>query len=1103
MASRFDNIQSRSIYVGASTNPDPALGDLGIDGNLGVGTPTPISAISVYRGAGTNAYIEVSGNGNALGSTSMLYGQDSGSQGYVWNRANAPIYFGTNGSTRMYLSAGGNLGIGTTSPSNLLTVGPDATVHYVQSGMSAMTLKGISGSARALFELHAADGSVKGLVQAVQGYGVNIGSLTSNDVIISNPSGSIILKDNGNVGIGTTIPGTKLDVNGNISGNGLYYNGSLGGELRLDNSYGGGITYYADQNGHNFYTWSGSWVNRLSITDGGNVGIGTGSPNRKLTVAGEISSNYGSNQGALWLGEIALQNASFTSYGVLDYTLHNGGGYSDIMRIQGNGRVGIGTTSPASKLEVYDSANANSVTITSDGANQQFLIRRYSNTNEQLIFGVHSSDYSYIQAVEQNVSYRALSLNPDGGNVGIGTSNPSQKLMVDGNIFASSGNGAGFLLEGGVSILRQSGTHMGLNTSGSEKVRITDIGYVGIATTTPSSELHVNGYITTNDGNLELYKSQTVDMSNTALYNTSTYYPVIISIGRDPVLIQIQNNLDSNVPSWATHPSGFTLNLRWITNGSGWGTTQIKRKVQQYFENWASTTICGGITQMTQTSTEVVWLRGGGVYYFKFSRNFAAYPQSTTYTDWSGQSVSPTSTAQNTVWNSASGAETYYAGDIYANTFFDAGDNSYYLNPASSSNLYSAYFASVVGVGTTYTYGNGLSVNRGVSGTPSWDNATLELRSDGGLTTALAFHRAGYTASTIYSDDGSIVFGVGGEQMRINTSGYIGMGTSSPSLKLDVYASASNIAYFRSNYSGNAKQLLLGSSGSGITFQAEEYLSSTASSIGLNPYGGNVGIGTTSPIAKLQVVGDIFGGGLFLSNANINSFGSAMTFTVNSSERVRITTGGNVGIGTSTPFCALDVVGTANFTQSIYGGNGDLTWDHSIQTFSAGAASQGSISSDKSMREGVSSVIDGSRITAEWNISNGNSHYNGTIIINQDATTNVSTGQLLYKTSGVNQWGLADADVLAASNTMLGIALNSGQYGIAILIKGFYNTTYHDQYTSAGAGKPVYISPTAGNVTEVAPSSSGQHVRVVGYNFYSSGDDTTVYFDPDATWVTI
>ena len=94
--------------------------------------------------------------------------------------------------------------------------------------------------------------------------------------------------------------------------------------------------------------------------------------------------------------------------------------------------VGIGTVSPTSKLEVYDSSNATSVKITSDGANEQLIIRRYSSTNEQLIFGVHSSDYSYIQAVEQGVAYRALSLNPDGGNVGIGTTNPVTNLHING-----------------------------------------------------------------------------------------------------------------------------------------------------------------------------------------------------------------------------------------------------------------------------------------------------------------------------------------------------------------------------------------------------------------------------------------------------------------------------------------------------------------------------------------------------------------------------------------------------------------------------------------------------------------------------------------------
>jgi hypothetical protein len=57
--------------------------------------------------------------------------------------------------------------------------------------------------------------------------------------------------------------------------------------------------------------------------------------------------------------------------------------------------------------------------------------------------------------------------------------------MVDGNIFASTGNGMGFLLEGGNSILRQSGTELGFNTNGSEKLRITTSGSVGIGTTAP------------------------------------------------------------------------------------------------------------------------------------------------------------------------------------------------------------------------------------------------------------------------------------------------------------------------------------------------------------------------------------------------------------------------------------------------------------------------------------------------------------------------------------------------------------------------------------------------------------------------------------------
>jgi hypothetical protein len=85
-------------------------------GNVGIGaTSSLISGLSIARGSGVNALIEAAGNGNTLGSTSMLYGQDSAQFGYCWNRANAGVLFGTNNTERMRIDSSGNLLVGTTA----------------------------------------------------------------------------------------------------------------------------------------------------------------------------------------------------------------------------------------------------------------------------------------------------------------------------------------------------------------------------------------------------------------------------------------------------------------------------------------------------------------------------------------------------------------------------------------------------------------------------------------------------------------------------------------------------------------------------------------------------------------------------------------------------------------------------------------------------------------------------------------------------------------------------------------------------------------------------------------------------------------------------
>jgi hypothetical protein len=148
-------------------------------------------SISLNATSGTNFYIESTFTSNRLGF------------GVV---GNAPI---------MALTSGGNVGIGNTGANNLLTIGANASTHYTETGIASMTLKAISNSARGLFEIHSSDGATKSVFQSVNGYGVNIGALSSSDVIINNPSGNITLKSNGNVLIGTpTDAGYKLDVNG-------------------------------------------------------------------------------------------------------------------------------------------------------------------------------------------------------------------------------------------------------------------------------------------------------------------------------------------------------------------------------------------------------------------------------------------------------------------------------------------------------------------------------------------------------------------------------------------------------------------------------------------------------------------------------------------------------------------------------------------------------------------------------------------------------------------------------------------------------------------------------------------------------------------------
>jgi hypothetical protein len=134
----------------------------------------------------------------------------------------------------------------------------------------------------------------------------------------------------GNVGIGTTSPGYKLDVNGNIRGTGTSQLGHLGcistlsfgafttgTQGTLFEGYSTHSVVRTDSARLDFYmgkTTTGVGT-MMSLTDTGNVGIGTTSPGAKLDVAGGVKiANDSSTAAATNVGTLRYRTSGNNSY---------------------------------------------------------------------------------------------------------------------------------------------------------------------------------------------------------------------------------------------------------------------------------------------------------------------------------------------------------------------------------------------------------------------------------------------------------------------------------------------------------------------------------------------------------------------------------------------------------------------------------------------------------------------------------------------------------------------------------------------------------------------------------------------------------------------
>lgn len=186
----------------------------------------------------------------------------------------------------------------------------------------------------------------------------------------------------------------------------------------------------------------------MRIDSSGNVGIGTTSPGRLLTLSGGTSpylslvSNTTGGSPAIFFGDTADDNEGRITYSNASDYMALFTAATERIRIDSSGDVGIGTTSPTDKLDVNGGVTADY--FRTDTTNTDFnLISRNSAGNTTLYVQSATSDtnqriaqFNYGGATA-NTGQNVLVVAKDNSyfvntNVGIGTTSPSRKLEVSG-----------------------------------------------------------------------------------------------------------------------------------------------------------------------------------------------------------------------------------------------------------------------------------------------------------------------------------------------------------------------------------------------------------------------------------------------------------------------------------------------------------------------------------------------------------------------------------------------------------------------------------------------------------------------------------------------
>jgi len=872
-------------------------------------------ATQKYRGNGTDLSDILETPGDIIYADAAVSAENlviSGTTGDVLKVSASGIpEWGT--STSQWITSGddisyslGHVGIGTTSP--------DANLHVTGNAFVSTDL-GLGGTltmgnvlVEALHELSAITAT---------------GNVTPHVIEFTNPTTGLVTT--GNVGVRTTSPLQTLEVNGSV---GINHNG-VGG-YTFHTSTGALRAGIHSTGGNHLLFKAGSDNERMRLLAGGQLGIGTSTPSKPLTVDGNVHIPSGSDansgsfpqnsvtrsiyfggisqSGSMYQSKTAIVSAPWTQYGgtqswgrhglhfCVDSVADNGNvelGQTK-MCINYLGNVGIGSWSTPNPLpETMASVHGGRVLEGRDASGFEFIAASSDTTNANGQFNgafliknmdTDGSEPHYVgMAGRGNSTNGSMDLlfysgrdnyennTPQmvidpSGNVGIGTSTPGYTLDVTGDI-----NFTGNLIQNGSAYGSSPWT-----TTGNDISYTT--GRVGVGTISPDANLHVEGNV---------YMSSNLEVGGATISRTVSYdVPSVswaTSIGGTNSDYGYGIATDSNGNVYVIGKYSGTVTIGSTTlNSAGSSDAFVAKYDTSGTVQWAKS--IGGTS--SDAGQAIATDSNGNVYVIGFYNNTATFAPGTTLTTagYTDTFVAKYDTSGTVQWAESIGG-----------TYFDYGQA---IATDSAGNVYvTGYYNGSVTIGTitlTSTGSNDIFVAKyNTSGTVQWAKSIGGTDTDYGYGIATDsngnVYVIGFYDNTVTFAPGTTLNSTGGDDAfvaKYDTSGTVQWaksigGTSSDNGRGIATDSNGNV-YVTGKYSTTATfapGTTLTSVGSSDAFVAKYNTSGTvqwAMSIGgtSSDYGQAI---ATDSAGNVYVTG-YYSGSVTIGSTTLNSAGSTDAF---------------------------------------------------------------------------------------------------------------------------------------------------------------------------------------------------------------------------------